>query len=123
MKKFWLCLGIALIMACWCGQGYHGFGTSPAFGQYYYDDNLSCNPSDPNCYNEYYAAPSADPLSQLLYYVAPPVVVEPGYSYGPSYGPGPGYEGHGGGYRGGGERGGGGHGGGHGEGKEGERRQ
>lgn len=80
MKKFWLCLGLALIMACWCGEGYQGFGTCPAFGQPYDSGNLSCNPSDPYCYNDYYAAPSADPLSQLLYYVAPPVVeVEPVY--------------------------------------------
>jgi len=89
MKKFWLCLGIALIMACWCGQGYHGFGTCPAFGQAYNSDNLSCNPSDPACYNDYYAAPTADPLSQLLYYVAPPVVVEE-----PVYEPRRGYERH-----------------------------
>ena len=85
MKKFWLCLGIALILACWSGKGYYGFGTCPAFGQPYYDGNLTCDPSDPNCYNDYYAAPTANPLSQLLYYVAPPVVeVQPGY--GPAMG-------------------------------------
>ena len=93
MKKFWLCLGLALILACWCGKGYYGFGPCPAFGQPYYGGDLTCDPSYPNCYNDYYAAPSADPLSQLLYYVAPPVVVvEPGY--GQSYGQGRGYEGH-----------------------------
>ena len=73
MKKFWLSLGLTLILACWCGGGYYGFGTCPAFGQNYYSPSLSCNPSDPACYNDYYAAPYADPLSQLLYYVAPPV--------------------------------------------------
>jgi hypothetical protein len=110
MKKFWLCLWIALILACCCGKGYYGFGTCPAFGQPYYSGDLTCDPSYPNCYNDYYAAPSADPLSQLLYYVAPPVVVvEP--NYGPSYGPGRGYEGHEGG-RGGEGRGGEGRGGG-----------
>ncbi len=80
MKKFWLCLGIALILACWSGKGYYGFGTCPAFGQPYYGGNLSCDPNDPTCYNEYYAAPTANPLAQLLYYVAPPVVVvQPAY--------------------------------------------
>ena len=73
MKKFWLTLGLTLMLTCWCGVGYYGFGTSPAFAQYYDSRGLSCNPSDPYCYNEYYAAPYADPLSQLLYYLAPPV--------------------------------------------------
>jgi len=74
MKKFWLTLGLTLILACWCGGGYYGFGTGAAFGQYYDSRGLSCNPSDPSCYNDYYAAPYArDPLSQFLYYVAPPV--------------------------------------------------
>jgi len=53
MKKFWLSLGLTLILTCWCGAGYYGFGTCAAFGQ------------------SYYSAPYADPLSQLLYYVAP----------------------------------------------------
>ncbi len=69
MKKLWLTLGLTLMLTCWCGVGYYGFGTCPAFGQPY----VSCDPSDPYCYNEYHAAPYADPLSQLLYYVAPPV--------------------------------------------------
>ena len=76
MKKFWLCLGLGLILACWCG----GLGTGTAFGQYYgsrgqyYDSrHLSCDPRDPSCYRDYHAAPYADPLSQFLYYVAPPV--------------------------------------------------
>ena len=81
MKKFWLTLGLTLMLTCWCGVGYYGFGTSPAFGQHYYSQGLSCNPNDPNCYNDYYAAPYADPLSQLLYYVAPPV--ERDYRYEP----------------------------------------
>ena len=71
MKKFWLTLWLTLMLACWCGVGYYGFGTCPAFGQYYDPRGLSCNPSDPYCYNEYHAAPYADPLSQLLYYIAP----------------------------------------------------
>jgi hypothetical protein len=73
MKKFWLTLGLSLMLVCWCGVGNYGFGTRAAFGQDYYTRGLSCNPSDPSCYNEYYAAPYADPLSQLLYYIAPPV--------------------------------------------------
>lgn len=73
MKKFWLSLGLTLILTCWCGAGFYGFGTRAAFGQDYYNRGLSCNPSDPSCYNDYYAAPYADPLSQLLYYIAPPV--------------------------------------------------
>ncbi len=55
MKKFWLSLGLTLILTCWCGGGYYGFGTCAAFGQ------------------SYYSAPYSDPLSQLLYYLAPPV--------------------------------------------------
>ena len=75
MKKFCLTLSLTLMLACWCGEGYYGFGTGAAFGQnYYYSQGLSCNPHDPYCYNEYYSAPYApDPLSQLLYYIAPPV--------------------------------------------------
>ena len=73
MQKFWLSLGLTLMLVCWCGVGNYGFGTSPAFGQDYYHRGLSCNPSDPSCYNDYHAAPYADPLSQLLYYLAPPV--------------------------------------------------
>jgi hypothetical protein len=72
MKKFWLSLGLGLILSCWCGGGYYGFGTSAAFGQYY-DPRLSCDPRDPQCYRDYHAAPYADPLSQFLYYTAPPV--------------------------------------------------
>jgi hypothetical protein len=53
MGKFWLSLGLTLILTCWCGGGYYGFGTCAAFGQ------------------SYYSAPYADPLSQLLYYIAP----------------------------------------------------
>ena len=67
MKKFWLSLGLTLILVCLGGGGYYGFGTSPSFGQYY---NYS-NPYDPNGYNNYYSAPHADPLSQLLYYFIP----------------------------------------------------
>jgi len=74
MKKFWLSLGLALMLACWCGEGYYGFGTRAAFGQpHYYSRGLSCNPSDPYCYNDYYSAPYADPDSQRLFYGAPPV--------------------------------------------------
>jgi len=115
MKKFWLCLGLALILACWCGKGYYGFGTCPAFGQLgYYGGNVTCDPNDPYCYNDYYVAPTVDPLSQFLFYVAPPVVVEGG-GYGGYEGRGSGRGGDGGG-RGG--RGGGGGGGGHSGGKE-----
>jgi hypothetical protein len=73
MKKFWLSLGLGLILACWCGGGYYGFGICPAFGQYYGSRHLSCDPRDPQCYREYHAAPYADPLSRFLYYIAPPV--------------------------------------------------
>jgi len=73
MKKFWLSLGLTLMLVCWCVGGNYGFGTGAAFGQDYYAPSLSCNPTDPTCYNDYYAAPYADPLSQYLYYTAPPV--------------------------------------------------
>ena len=73
MKKFWLSLMLTLMLSCWCGAGNYGLGTGAAFGQDYYAPSLSCNPSDPACYGDYYRAPYADPLSQLLYYVAPPV--------------------------------------------------
>jgi hypothetical protein len=53
MKKFWLFFGLTLFLVCWGGGGYHGFGTCPAFGQ------------------SYYSAPYANPLSQLLYFMAP----------------------------------------------------
>ena len=72
MKKFWLSLGLTLMLSCWCGAGNYGLGTAAAFGQDYYNPSLSCNPSDPSCYNDYYRAPYSDPLSQLLYYIAPP---------------------------------------------------
>jgi hypothetical protein len=70
MKKFWLSLGLTLMLVGVCGVGYYGLGTRPAFGQTYY---LSCDPRDPDCYREYYVAPYADPDSQYRYYVAPPV--------------------------------------------------
>ena len=70
MKKFWLTIGLTLMLTCWCGVGYYGFGTCPAFGQTYY---LTCNPNDPDCYREYHSAPYADPDTQFFYYVAPPV--------------------------------------------------
>ena len=73
MKKFWLSLGLTLLLTCWCGAGNYGLGTGAAFGQDYYNRSLSCNPSDPSCYRDYYRAPNADPLSQMLYYIAPPV--------------------------------------------------
>ena len=72
MKKFWLSLGLTLMLSCWCGAGYYGLGTGAALGQDYYSPSLSCSPSEPNCYQDYYRAPYSDPLSQLLYYVAPP---------------------------------------------------
>lgn len=78
MKKLCLTLGLILILVGVGGQGYHSFGTSPACGQpppyqppppynnpYYY-------PPPSNYYN-YYSAPYADPLSQLLYYIAPQI--------------------------------------------------
>lgn len=68
MKKFWLSLGLTLILVGWGGGGYYGFGTSPSFGQYY----NYCDPNIQNCYNNYYSAPYSDPLSQFFYYVVPP---------------------------------------------------
>ena len=70
MKKFWLSLGLTLILVGWGGGGYYGFGTSPSFGQ----DYNYCDPNVQSCYNNYYSAPYADPSSQFLYYVAPPPV-------------------------------------------------
>jgi len=72
MKKFCLSLMLTLMLTFWCGAGYYGLGTGAAFGQDYYSPSLSCSPSEPNCYGDYYRAPYSDPLSQLLYYVAPP---------------------------------------------------
>jgi hypothetical protein len=79
MKKLCLSLGLTFMLTCWCGAGYFGLGAGPAFGQDYYAPSLSCNASDPACYGDYYRAPYADPLSQMLYYVAPPV--SPDYRY------------------------------------------
>ncbi len=80
MKKLSLSLGLTLMLMCWGGSGNYGLGGGAAFAQDYYTPSLSCNPSDPSCYNDYYRAPYArDPLSQLLYYVAPPVT--PDYRY------------------------------------------
>ena len=74
MKKFWLSLGLTLMLSCWYGAGNYGLGTGEAFGQDYYTPSLSCNASDPSCYNDYYRAPyERDPVSQFLYHVAPPV--------------------------------------------------
>jgi hypothetical protein len=67
MKKFWLSLGLTLFFVCLGGGGYYGFGTTPSFGQSY----RYADPYDPNGYNNYYSAPRADPLSQLLYYFIP----------------------------------------------------
>ncbi len=76
MKKFCLILGLLLLSMVLGGLGYHGLETCPAFGQYYYpppppSPYLSCNPSDPYCYYDYYSAPYADPYSQFFYYVVP----------------------------------------------------
>ena len=73
MKKFCLSLGLTAMLVCWCVGGNYGLGTGTAFGQDYYNRSLSCNASDPACYGDYYRAPYADPLSQFLYYAAPPV--------------------------------------------------
>jgi len=67
MKKFWLSLGLTLFFVFLGGGGYYGFGTTPSFGQ----DYRYADPYDPNGYNNYYSAPKADPLSQLLYYFIP----------------------------------------------------
>lgn len=85
MKKFCLSLGLSLFLACWCGEGYYGFGTGIAFGQYYGSRHLSCDPRDPSCYRDYHAAPYADPLSQFLYYIAPPVSRDQRYTPGQRY--------------------------------------
>jgi hypothetical protein len=75
MKKFWVTLGLFSILLVGGGQGFQGFGNSPALGQppppppydnpYYY-------PPPSNYYN-YYSAPYADPLSQFLYFIAPQI--------------------------------------------------
>ena len=57
MKKFWLSLGLTLMLTCWCGAGNYGLGTGAAFGQDYYNRSLSCNPSDPACYGDYFPRP------------------------------------------------------------------
>ncbi len=78
MKKLWLILGLTLILATWGGQGYQGFGASPAFGQPppYYVPPPYNNPyyyPPPSTYYNYYSAPYADPLSQFLYYAVPQI--------------------------------------------------
>ncbi len=80
MKKFWLILGLTLIVVAWGSIGGRGAGTSPAMAQYYapytspyYSPYLSCNPSDPYCYYDYYSAPYSNPYSQFFYYVVPKV--------------------------------------------------
>lgn len=76
MKKFCLILGLLLLSVALGGPGYHGLETCPALGQYYYPPPppyLSCNPSDPYCYYDYYSAPYTDPSSQFFYYVVPKI--------------------------------------------------
>jgi hypothetical protein len=75
MKKFWLTLGLTLILTGWGGPGYLGFDITPALGKRppyppppYYNPYYTPPPS--NYYN-YYSAPYTDPFSQFLYYVAP----------------------------------------------------
>jgi hypothetical protein len=84
MKKFCLSLGVALILVCWSGAGYYDLGTRTALGQPPYPPPPPAYPQPPayppnyyappyyqapyNYYN-YYSAPTADPLSQFLYYV------------------------------------------------------
>ncbi|MFA5261984.1 MAG: hypothetical protein WC450_12225 [Candidatus Omnitrophota bacterium] len=83
MKKLWLTLGLTLMLMAGGGQGYQGFGTSPACGQpppYYVPppyNNPYYYPPPSNYYN-YYSAPYSDPLSQFLYYVAPQIGREGG---------------------------------------------
>jgi hypothetical protein len=67
MKKFWITLVLTLMLLSWGGEGYFHFVTSPAGAQPYY----YCDPSDPNCYYNYYSAPYADPYSQFFYYAVP----------------------------------------------------
>ena len=68
MKKFWLSLGLTLMLACWCGAGYYGFGTGAAFraGLLSVAACLA-TPATPLVYGDYYRAPYADPRSQYLY--------------------------------------------------------
>ena len=61
MKKFWLSLGLTLMLACWCGEGYYGFGTSCSLRAGLLFSSLSCNPSDPACYRDYYPRPICGP--------------------------------------------------------------
>jgi hypothetical protein len=76
MKKLCLIVGLTLILAASGGQGYHGFGISPAIGQPppYPPPPPYNNPyyvPQPYNYYNYYSAPNADPLSQFLFYLAP----------------------------------------------------
>ena len=76
MKRVWLTLWLIIILVGWGGQGYHGFGASPACGQPYPPPPPYNNPyyyPPPYNYYNYYSAPYTDPLSQFLYYVAPQI--------------------------------------------------
>ena len=73
MKKFWLSLGLTVMLACWCGEETTVWEPVQLIGQDFYAPSLSCNPSDPACYGDYYRAPYADPRSQYLYYSTPSV--------------------------------------------------
>ncbi len=73
MKKFVLTIGLTFILLGWGWPGYLS-GTAPAFGQPYPPPPGYCDPNYYNCnYNNYYAAPYANPLDQFFYYTVPEI--------------------------------------------------
>lgn len=74
MKKFWLSLGLTLILLGGGWQGYQGVGAAPAFGQpYYQPPPPPPGYCDPYYYQCYYTEPYANPLDQFFYYAVPEI--------------------------------------------------
>lgn len=73
MKKFWLSLGLTLVLVGWGWEGSHGLGTRPVHGQPppYYGEPSYC---DPNYYTNCYSAPYVDPNAQFFLYWAIPQI-------------------------------------------------
>ena len=71
MKKFWISLGLTLILVGWGWEGSHGLGTRPVCGQPYYAQPYYC---DPNYYDRCYSATYVDPNAKYFLYWAVPQI-------------------------------------------------